>query len=166
MTEMKMTVASAVAAAAFMSASPALASEAITITHAGSQPAIVGAPDRFTGSVRVEDSFKATAPATLGGATVTFEPGARTAWHSHPLGQTLIVTSGVGLVQMWGGPLQKIRSGDMVWIPPGVKHWHGASPRNGMTHIAFSESLNGKSVDWLELVTDAQYFSQPSEGQQ
>ncbi len=158
--------ASVVAAAAFVSASSALASEVITITHAGSKPAIVGAPDRFTGSVRVEDNFKATAPATVGGATVTFEPGARTAWHTHPLGQTLIVTSGRGLVQMSGGPLQEIRSGDTVWIPPGVKHWHGASPKNGMTHIAFSESLEGKTVDWLELVTDAQYSSKRSEPQQ
>lgn len=166
MTEKKMTVTSAMAAAAFVSASSALASEAITITHAGSQPAIIGAPDRFTGSVRVEDNFKAKAPATVGGATVVFEPGARTAWHSHPLGQTLIVTSGVGVVQMWEGPHQVIRSGDTVWIPPGMKHWHGASPRNGMTHIAFLESLDGKSVDWLELVTDAQYSSQAAEGQQ
>ncbi|MBB3522190.1 cupin domain-containing protein [Rhizobium sp. BK456] len=166
MTEKKMTLASAMAAAAFVSASSALASEAITITHAGSQPAIVGAPDKFTGSVRVEDNFKATAPATVGGATVVFEPGARTAWHSHPLGQTLIVTSGVGVVQMWEGRQQEIRSGETVWIPPGVKHWHGASPSNGMTHIAFSESLDGKSVDWLELVTDAQYSSQAAEGQQ
>ncbi|ENN88420.1 hypothetical protein RHSP_75568 [Rhizobium freirei PRF 81] len=166
MTDKKMTMASAVAAVALVSTSSPLASEAITIAHAGSQPAIVGAPDRFTGSVRVEDSFKATAPATVGGATVTFEPGARTAWHSHPLGQTLIVTSGVGLVQMWGGPLQEIRSGDTVWIPPGVKHWHGASPQNGMSHIAFSESVEGKSVDWLEQVTDAQYSSQEAKGQQ
>lgn len=166
MIEKKPTVASAIAAAAFVSASSALASEAITITHAGSQPAIVGAPDKFTGSVRVEDNFKATAPATVGGATVIFEPGARTAWHSHPLGQTLIVTSGVGVVQMWEGRQQEIRSGDTVWIPPGVKHWHGASPRNGMTHIAFSESLDDKSVDWLELVTDAEYSSQAAEGQQ
>ncbi|RFB96556.1 cupin [Rhizobium leguminosarum bv. trifolii] len=165
MIEKKTTVASAIAAAAFVSASSALASEAITITHAGSQPAIIGAPGRFTGSVRVEDSFKATAPATVGGATVTFEPGARTAWHTHPLGQTLIVTSGVGVVQMWDGPQQEIRSSDTVWIPPGVKHWHGASPRNGMTHIAFSESLDGKSVDWLELVTDAQYSPRDAEGQ-
>jgi quercetin dioxygenase-like cupin family protein len=165
MTEKKMTRASAMAAAAFVSASSALASEAITITHAGSQPAIVGAPDRFTGSVRVEDNFKATAPATVGGATVTFEPGARTAWHSHPLGQTLIVTNGVGVVQMWEGPPREIRSGDTVWIPPGVKHWHGASTRNGMTHIAFSESVDGKSVDWLELVTDGQYLAQTAEDQ-
>ncbi|MEF3134085.1 cupin domain-containing protein [Rhizobium sp. 268] len=166
MTEKKLIVASAMAAVAFVSTSSAFANEAITITHAGSQPAIAGAPDKFTGSVRVEDNFKATAPATVGGATVTFEPGARTAWHSHPLGQTLIVTSGVGVVQMWEGRQQEIRSGDTVWIPPGVKHWHGASPSNGMTHIAFSESLDGKSVDWLELVTDAQYSSQAAEGQQ
>lgn len=165
MTE-KMTRASAVAAAALVSASSALASEAITITHAGSQPAIVGAPERFTGSVRVEDNFKATAPATVGGATVTFEPGARTAWHTHPVGQTLIVTTGVGLVRMWEGPAREIRSGDTVWIPPGVKHWHGASPGSGMTHIAFSESLGGKSVDWLELVTDAEYSSPAADGQQ
>jgi len=166
MTRKSMTRASSVAAAAFVSASSALAGEAITILNSGSQPAVAGPSDRFTGSVRIEDSFKATAPATVGGGTVTFEPGARTAWHTHPLGQTLIVTSGRGLVQMWGGPLREIRSGDTVWIPPGVKHWHGASPKNGMTHIAFSESLGGETVDWLELVTDAQYSSTQSEPQQ
>jgi quercetin dioxygenase-like cupin family protein len=107
--------------------------------------------------VRVESRFQGTAPARIGGATVTFEPGARTAWHSHPLGQTLIVTAGVGLVQEWSGPIQEIRPGDIVWIAAGVKHWHGATPTNGMSHIAFSESLNGKSVEWMEKVTDEQY---------
>jgi quercetin dioxygenase-like cupin family protein len=101
--------------------------------------------------------FTADAPARVRGATVTFEPGARTGWHTHPLGQTLIVTAGVGRVQQWGGPIQEIRPGDTVWIPPGVKHWHGASPTVGMSHIAFSEALDGKSVDWMEKVSDEQY---------
>lgn len=105
----------------------------------------------------MDDRFSGTAPARIGGATVTFEPGARTAWHSHPLGQTLIVTAGVGRVQQWGGPVQEIRPGDTVWIPPGVKHWHGASTTVGMSHIAFSEALDGKTVEWMEKVTDDQY---------
>ncbi len=138
-------------------AMPAHANSDVVVTRSGSQPSTAGSPDNFTGSVRVDDRFSGTAPARIGGATVTFEPGARTAWHAHPLGQTLIVTAGVGRVQHWDGPVQRIRPGDTVWIPPGVKHWHGASPTVGMSHIAFSEALDGKSVEWMEHVTDEQY---------
>ena len=129
----------------------------ITIAPAGARPSASGPAENFTGSVRVDDRFQASAPARIGGGTVTFEPGARTAWHTHPLGQTLIVTSGTGLVQQWEGDIQQIRNGDTVWIPPNVKHWHGATPTNAMSHIAISESLDGKSVEWLEHVTDRQY---------
>ncbi|MGH8780035.1 (R)-mandelonitrile lyase [Paraburkholderia sp.] len=134
----------------------------ITVMHAGSQPSTQGSADHFTGSVQVDSRFQGEAPARIGGAIVTFEPGARTAWHTHPLGQTLIVTAGMGLVQQWGGPIQVIKPGDVVWIPPEVKHWHGATRTTGMTHIAIAEALDGKSVDWMELVADAQYqASQP-----
>ncbi|MFP3606430.1 cupin domain-containing protein [Paraburkholderia sp. SIMBA_053] len=134
----------------------------VTVMHAGSQPSSVGSADRFTGSVRVDSRFQAEAPARVGGATVTFDAGARTAWHTHPLGQTLIVTAGVGLVQQWGSAVQVMKAGDVVWIPPRVKHWHGATRTKGMTHIAIAEALDGKSVDWLELVSDEQYLeSQP-----
>lgn len=131
----------------------------ITVIHAGSQPSTRGSNDHFTGSVRVDSRFQGEAPARIGGAIVTFEPGARTAWHTHPLGQTLIVTAGIGLVQQWGGPVQVIKPGDVVCIPPGVKHWHGATRTTSMTHIAVAEALNGKSVDWMELVTEAQYLA-------
>jgi quercetin dioxygenase-like cupin family protein len=130
---------------------------AIRIAKSGAQPPAKGPEENFTGDVRVEGRFQAEAPARIGGGTVTFEPGARTAWHSHPLGQTLIVTAGAGLVQHWGGHAQEIRPGDVVWIPPGVKHWHGATATTGMTHIAVSESQDGKSVEWMEKVTDEQY---------
>ncbi|NGN42668.1 cupin domain-containing protein [Mesorhizobium sp. CGMCC 1.15528] len=129
----------------------------ITVTRPGSQPSSVGSAENFTGSVRVDSRFQGSAPAQIGGGIVTFEPAARTAWHTHPLGQTLIITVGVGLVQEWDGPVQEIRPGDIVWIPPGVKHWHGASAENGMSHIAFSEALGGKSVEWMEQVSDEQY---------
>jgi 4-carboxymuconolactone decarboxylase len=129
----------------------------IRIARSGSQPPAKGPAENFTGNVRVEGRFQAEAPARVGGGTVTFEAGARTAWHTHPLGQTLIVTSGAGLVQHWGGPVQEIKPGDVVWIPPGVKHWHGATASTGMAHIAVSESLDGKSVEWMEKVTDEQY---------
>lgn len=129
----------------------------VLVQRAGSQKPSVGAPQNFTGAVRVDGRFQGAAPARISGGTVSFEPGARTAWHTHPLGQTLIVTSGVGLVQHWGGPVQQINVGDVVWIPPGVKHWHGASATNAMTHVAISESLDGKTVDWMEHVTDEQY---------
>lgn len=127
------------------------------ITSNGSQPSTKAPAENFTGTVRLDSPFQADAPARIRGATVAFEPGARTNWHTHPLGQTLIVTAGSGLVQCWGGPIEKIQPGDVVWFPPGVKHWHGASPTTAMTHIAISEHLEGKTVDWLEKVSDAQY---------
>jgi quercetin dioxygenase-like cupin family protein len=138
-------------------ASAADAAHAVVVQRAGSQPSARGPDTNFTGSVRVDGRFQAGDPARVGGATVTFEPGARTAWHTHPLGQTLIVTAGIGWVQLRGGPVQEIRPGDVVWIPPGVKHWHGAMPTSGMTQIAISERLDGKSVDWMEKVSDEQY---------
>jgi len=141
----------------FNSVASAQAEPGITITRVGSQPSTTGSASHFTGHVRVDSRFQGTAPSRIGGASVTFEPGARTAWHTHPLGQTLIVTAGAGMVQHWGGLIQEIRPGDVVWIPPGVKHWHGAAPTAGMTHIAISETRDGKSVDWMEKVTDDQY---------
>ena len=137
---------------------------AVVVTRSGAQASRPGPPENFTGSVRVDQPFQAAAPGRASGARVTFEAGARTAWHSHPLGQTLIVTSGVGRVQRWGDPVEEIRSGDIVWIPPGQKHWHGGSPTSGMAHIAIGEQLDGKSVDWMEKVTDAQYGA-PVRGQ-
>jgi len=127
------------------------------IKRAGSQPSMKGNADWFTGIVRVDPLFHAPAPARVGGALVTFEPGARTAWHTHPLGQTLIVTGGAGLVQRDGGPITDIRPGDVVWFAPDEKHWHGASPTTAMMHIAVQESLDGKNVEWMEQVSDAQY---------
>jgi quercetin dioxygenase-like cupin family protein len=130
---------------------------AVTVQRSGEQPSRKGPPENFSGAVRVDPMLKETPPSRMSGGLVTFEPGARTAWHTHPLGQTLIVTAGVGRVQQWGGPVQEIRPGDVVRIPPGVKHWHGALPTAGMSHIALSEAVDGKVVDWLEHVTDAQY---------
>ena len=127
------------------------------IKRGGSQPSRKGPADWFTGSVRIDPLFAAAEPARGQGAAVTFEPGARTAWHTHPLGQTLIVTLGVGWVQREGGTVEEIRPGDVVWFEPNEKHWHGASPTSGMTHIAIQEALNGKVVDWLEKVGDDQY---------
>lgn len=127
------------------------------ITQCGSQPSTTGSAEYFTGAVRVDAPFAGEEPARTGGAIVTFEPGARTAWHSHPLGQTLIVTAGLGWVQREGGPVEEIRPGDTVWIAPGEKHWHGATPGTAMTHIAIAEKLNGSPVDWMEKVTDEQY---------
>lgn len=129
----------------------------VVVQRAGSQAPSIGAARNFTGAVRVEGRFQASAPARISGGTVTFEPGARTAWHTHPLGQTLVVTAGVGLVQHWGGVVQEIRPGDVVWIPPGVKHWHGAVATAGMAHVAISEALDGKTVEWMEHVSDEQY---------
>jgi quercetin dioxygenase-like cupin family protein len=129
----------------------------ITITPTTSQKIITGASDRFIGSVRVQSLFHPTAPSRTSGGVVTFQPRARSAWHTHPLGQILIVTDGVGWIQQWGGPVQVIHKGDVVWIPPGVKHWHGATPTSAMTHIAVQESLNGVAVNWLEQVTNEQY---------
>lgn len=127
------------------------------IKRAGSQPSRPGPADWFTGAVRLDPLFASEAPARAAGAAVTFEPGARTAWHTHPLGQTLIVTAGAGRAQRWGGPVEEIRPGDVVWFPPGEKHWHGAAPTTAMTHIAIQEALDGKTVDWLEKVSDGQY---------
>jgi len=127
------------------------------ITKSGSQPSAKGPADWFTGSVRIDSRFQRQPPARIGGATVTFEPGARTAWHTHPLGQTLIVTAGCGRVQRDGGPVEEIRAGDIVWLEPGERHWHGASPTTAMTHIAIAEMLDGKAVEWMEHVTDAEY---------
>jgi quercetin dioxygenase-like cupin family protein len=143
---------------------PALASEAlketamdIDIKRNGSRPSQKGPEDWFTGTVRIDPLFAAPEPARVSGAQVTFEPGARTAWHTHPLGQTLIVTAGLGWVQREGGPVQEIRPGDVVWFPPGLKHWHGASATTAMTHIAIQESQDGRAVDWMEKVPDDQY---------
>jgi quercetin dioxygenase-like cupin family protein len=127
------------------------------IKRSGSQPSSKGNADWFTGTVRVDPLFEAPAPARVRGASVTFEPGARTNWHTHPLGQTLVVTAGCGRAQREGGPVEELRPGDVVWIPPGEKHWHGAAPTTAMTHFAIQESLDGKAVDWLEKVTDEQY---------
>ena len=127
------------------------------IKRNGSQPSGKGPADWFTGTVRLDPLFAAPAPARVSGASVTFEPGARTAWHTHPLGQTLVVTSGLGRVQREGGPVEEIRPGDVVWFVPGEKHWHGASPTTAMTHIAIAEAQNGKVLDWMEHISDAQY---------
>lgn len=127
------------------------------IRRVGSRPSGTGPADYFTGSVRIDPLFEAADPARAVGAMVTFEPGARTAWHTHPLGQTLIVTVGCGWAQREGGPVETIRPGDVVWFAPGEKHWHGATATTGMTHIAIQERKDGKTVDWLEHVADAQY---------
>lgn len=133
----------------------------VKVTRVGMQPSTQGPAEYFTGAVRIDSRFQGSAPARVGGGIVTFEPGARTAWHTHPLGQTLIVTAGVGLVQQWEASVQEIKPGDVVWIPPGVKHWHGATAATGMTHIAIAESLDGKAADWLEKVSDEQYGNRP-----
>jgi quercetin dioxygenase-like cupin family protein len=127
------------------------------ITRAGSQPSAKGPAAWFTGIVRIDPLFQAPPPARAAGASVTFEPAARTAWHTHPLGQTLVVTAGAGRAQRWGGPIEEIRPGDVVWFAPGEKHWHGASPTTFMTHIAVQEQLDGKVVEWLEHVADDEY---------
>ena len=152
----------------FLLASPCLSqvasaqnSQMINITRRGSQQSSKGSAQSFTGSVRIEPVFDAHDPSRSTGGRVTFEPGARTAWHTHPLGQTLIITAGTGLIQQWGGPIEEIREDDVVWIPPGIKHWHGATPRTSMTHIAIQELLNGKNVEWMEKVSDEQYNKQP-----
>lgn len=146
------------AAASRAGASPAAQSQkSQAITRAGSQPSIKGSAEFFTGSVRVDPLFPAKDSAPVSGAYVTFEPGARSAWHVHPAGQQLVVTAGVGWTQEWGGAVQEIRAGDVVWCPPGVKHWHGASPTTAMTHIAVTGTLNGKNVEWMEKVSDEQY---------
>ena len=151
-------------ASVFAQANPGGDSQAVTITRSGSQPSSKGPAEYFTGAVRVDPLFRANDPARTSGAYVTFEPGARSAWHTHPLGQTLIVTAGAGRVQRWGGPIEEIRPGDVVWIPPGQKHWHGAAPDSAMTHIAIQEHVGGKTVDWLEKVSDTQYGERPAAG--
>jgi quercetin dioxygenase-like cupin family protein len=127
------------------------------IKRNGSQSSSKGPAEWFTGTVRIDPLFQANAPARASGASVTFEPGARTAWHTHPLGQTLIVTAGCGRAQRWDGPIEEIRQGDVIWIPPNEKHWHGAAPTTAMTHIAIQEALDGKVVEWMDHVSDEQY---------
>jgi quercetin dioxygenase-like cupin family protein len=131
----------------------------MNIIKNGSLPSNPGPADWFTGTVRIDSPFKGSEPARVSGAVVTFEPGARTAWHTHPLGQTLIVTAGCGRVQRAGGQIEEIRPGDIIWFPPGEKHWHGAAPTTAMTHIAIAEMLDGKVVEWLEKVTDGEYLA-------
>ena len=131
------------------------------IQRAGTKPSAKGPADWFTGTVRIDPLFQAPDPALVQGASVTFEPGARTVWHTHPLGQTLIVLAGCGRAQREGGPIEVIRPGDVVWFSPNERHWHGAAPTTGMTHIAIQEKLDGKVVDWLEPVTDEQYGKEP-----
>src|SRR5438046_3778740 len=132
----------------------------IEIKKVGSEPSSRGPADWFTGTVRIDPLFQAHDPARASGASVTFEPGARTAWHTHPLGQTLLVTAGCGRAQRWGRPIEEIRPGDVIWIPPGEKHWHGATATTAMTHLAIQEQLNGKAVDWMEKVSDEEYRSE------
>ncbi len=127
------------------------------ISKPGTTPSTQGPSDWFTGTVRIDPLFTAPEPARVVGASVTFEPGARTAWHTHPLGQTLIITAGFGRAQRDGGPIEELRPGDVVWFAPGERHWHGASPTTPMTHTAIQEKLDGKTVDWMEHVTDAEY---------
>ena len=127
------------------------------IKRSGSQPSTKGSAEYFTGMVRIDPLFQANDPARAVGVSVTFEPGSRTAWHSHPLGQTLIVIAGCGLAQRWDGPVEEIHTGDVVWFPPGEKHWHGATSTTAMTHIAIQEQLGGKTAEWMEKVSDEQY---------
>jgi len=129
----------------------------VDITRSGTQPSVTGPADYFTGTARIDPLFQSPNPSRVVVASVTFEPGARTAWHTHPLGQTLVVTAGAGLAQRWGGPIEEIRPGDVIWFPPGEKHWHGAAATVAMTHFAIQEQLDGKTVDWLEKVSDEQY---------
>ncbi len=144
-------------ASAFAQTKPGGDMQTVKITRSGSQPSQKGPAEYFTSSVRIDPLFKANDPSRTSGASVTFEPGARTAWHTHPLGQHLIVTDGFGWVQQWGGQIEEIRQDDVVWIPPGQKHWHGATATTAMTHIAIQEHLDGKVVEWMEKVSDEQY---------
>jgi quercetin dioxygenase-like cupin family protein len=151
-------VALASAASVAAQAAPTTEREAhMQIKRSGSEPSRRAPAEYFTGTVRIDPLFQAPDPARVSGGSVTFEPGARTAWHTHPLGQTLIVTGGFGWVQREGGPIEEVRPGDVVWFPPGEKHWHGATPTTAMMHIAIQEALNGKNVDWMEKVSDEQY---------
>ena len=129
----------------------------MNITRSGSQPSGKGPVENFTGAVRIDPLFQAPDPARVVGSSVTFEPGARTAWHSHPLGQTLIVTAGCGRVQRWEGPIEEMHPGDVIWFEPGEKHWHGAAPKTAMTHLSILEQQGGKTGDWMEQVSDDQY---------
>ena len=129
----------------------------MNVNRAGTQDSRPGPAEWFTGAVRIDPLFDAPEPARVAAACVTFEPGARTAWHTHPLGQTLLVTAGCGWAQRWGGPVEELRPGDIVWFPPGEKHWHGATPTTALVHVAVQEKLDGKAVEWLEHVTDEQY---------
>ncbi|NJA88689.1 cupin domain-containing protein [Rhodocyclus tenuis] len=156
---MKNIIATVATAGLIASAAGAEELAGVQVTHIGTQASAAGPTEFFSGVVRIDTPFKGSGQARISGATVTFEPGARTAWHTHPLGQTLIVTAGSGRVQQWGGPVQDIRAGDTVWIPPGVKHWHGASGSTAMTHIAIAEVLDGNVVEWLEKVSDDQFGS-------
>jgi len=137
------------------------AQDGIAVTRNGTRASQRGQAETFTGAVRIDPLFDPNDVANAGAAYVTFEPGARTAWHSHPRGQRLVVTAGVGRVQRWQGPVDEIRPGDVVWIPPGVKHWHGATPTSGMTHVAIHEARDGNVVTWMERVSDAQYLAAP-----
>lgn len=139
------------------SAVAADAAQSMTLVRNGEQASIQGAPANFVGSARIDPLFPVRAPSRVSAGYVTFQPGARSMWHSHPLGQTLVVTAGTGWVQQEGGEKQVIKPGDVIWTPPGVKHWHGATDRTGMTHMAIQESLDGKNVEWMEPVTEAQY---------
>jgi quercetin dioxygenase-like cupin family protein len=141
----------------FLASFPAYAQESMTITRNGAQPSTKGAEQYFTGPVRVDPLSRPTAPSRTSVGSVTFEPLARSAWHTHPAGQLLIVTAGTGWIQQEGGSKQEIKPGDVIWTPPGIKHWHGATDKNAMTHLAITESLDGKNVDWLEKVSDEQY---------
>lgn len=154
---MKLLAASTIILSMLAPAALAETEKQVKIQRSGSQPSRPGPEDYFTGKVRIDAPFAGSEPARVGGATVTFEPGARTAWHTHPLGQTLIVTQGRGWIQVWGDEIQEMNQGDIVWISEDVKHWHGATPDTAMTHIAIAESLNGSPVDWMEQVSDAQY---------
>lgn len=157
---LKIFVAIAISLCAVASVAQAQSSKdegAIRIVRSGARPALQAPAEHFTGSVRVDPLFQAIPPARASGSLITFEPGARTAWHSHPLGQILIVTAGTGRVQRWGDPVEEIHQGDVVWIPPGQKHWHGAAPSSSMAHIGIVEQLDGKAVDWMEKVSDLQY---------
>lgn len=139
---------------------PSGGAEPLLVTRGGNEPSQAPA-ENFTGSVRVDTRFRGTGPARVGGARVTFQPGARTAWHTHPLGQTLIVTDGRGWVQRDGGPIEEVRAGDVAWIPAGARHWHGATPTTAMSHVAVAEAQGGQSVTWMEQVTDEQYRRGP-----
>lgn len=156
-TMLSLTVAASALAQTGAKTEPAGAAKEMVIARAGSQASYKGPAQYFTGSARVDPLFGAHAPSTMSGAAVTFEPGARSAWHTHPAGQILIVTAGVGRIQQAGGPVQEIRPGDVIWTPPGVKHWHGAAPTTAVTHIAIQESAGGKNVEWMDKVSDEQY---------